>query len=96
VSLTGVTGAADAPPTWLTDASLAAGALGRSTDLPVVVGFGIDTPEKARLAAAHADGVVVGTALVRIIEEAASSEARAAGVTALVGDLRRALSRDAR
>jgi tryptophan synthase alpha chain len=32
------------------------------------VGFGIDGPEKAADAAEHADGVVVGSALVKIIE----------------------------
>jgi tryptophan synthase alpha chain len=36
--------------------------------LPVVVGFGIDSPDKARAAAAEVDGVVVGTALVREVE----------------------------
>jgi tryptophan synthase alpha chain len=88
VSLTGVTGAAEAP---LAEASRAAGALGKETGLPVVVGFGIDSPEKARLAASHADGVVVGTALVRRIEEKASPGARAASLKSLVGELRAAL-----
>ena len=35
------------------------------TDLPVAVGFGIGTPEKAREVATFADGVVVGSAIVR-------------------------------
>ena len=35
------------------------------TDRPVVMGVGISTPEQARAAAAHADGVIVGSALVR-------------------------------
>jgi tryptophan synthase alpha chain len=34
------------------------------TDLPVAVGFGISTPEQVRLVAAHADAVVVGSAVV--------------------------------
>lgn len=37
--------------------------------LPVVLGFGISTPEQVRAAAEVADGVVVGSALVRFIEE---------------------------
>lgn len=88
VSLTGVTGAAEAP---LEAASRAAGALGEVTSLPVVVGFGVDSPEKARRAAAHADGVVVGTALVRRIEEEATPSARASGLRSLIADLRAAL-----
>jgi len=39
----------------------------RHTQLPVCVGFGIRTAETARTIAAHADGVVVGTALVDAI-----------------------------
>jgi len=37
------------------------------TDLPIAVGFGISTPEQARLVAAHADAVVVGSAIVNQI-----------------------------
>jgi tryptophan synthase alpha chain len=88
VSLTGVTGAASAP---LREASRAAGALATATGLPAVVGFGIDTPAKAREAAAHAAGVVVGTAIVRRIEEGESPEARRDSVRGLVTELRRAL-----
>lgn len=36
-----------------------------ATDLPVAVGFGISTPEQAAEAAAFADGVIVGSAVVR-------------------------------
>lgn len=39
------------------------------TDLPVAVGFGISTPEQAAEVAGVADGVVVGSALVRALEE---------------------------
>ena len=39
------------------------------TDVPVVLGFGLSTPEQVREAAAVADGVVVGSALVRFLEE---------------------------
>jgi tryptophan synthase alpha chain len=42
------------------------------TDLPVVVGFGIATPEQARQVALHADGVVVGSALIEKIAAAKS------------------------
>jgi tryptophan synthase alpha chain len=40
----------------------------RFTKIPAVVGFGIDGPEQARRIAPHADGVVVGSALVRLVE----------------------------
>jgi tryptophan synthase alpha chain len=41
--------------------------------LPVAVGFGISTPEQVREAARLADGVVVGSAIVAAIEEAAAA-----------------------
>jgi tryptophan synthase alpha chain len=37
--------------------------------LSVGVGFGISTPEQAREVARYADGVVVGSAIIRLIEE---------------------------
>jgi tryptophan synthase alpha chain len=39
------------------------------TDEPIVLGFGLSTPEQVASAAAVADGVVVGSALVRFLEE---------------------------
>src|SRR5579862_6636592 len=44
----------------------------RVTKLPLAVGFGISTPEQARSVAAMADGVVVGSAFVRMIEQRAT------------------------
>lgn len=41
----------------------------RKTRLPVAVGFGISTPEQVAAVAEIADGVVVGSALVRVVEE---------------------------
>jgi tryptophan synthase alpha chain len=41
----------------------------RKVDLPVAVGFGISSPEQVSAVARVADGVVVGSALVRLIEE---------------------------
>ena len=40
-----------------------------ATTLPVAVGFGISTPEQAKTVAGLADGVVVGSAIVKIIEK---------------------------
>lgn len=65
ISRLGVTGArADAPP----DLERQVARLRRASDLPVAVGFGISTPEQVRAAAAVADGVVVGSALVAALE----------------------------
>jgi tryptophan synthase alpha chain len=44
------------------------------TSLPVAVGFGVSTPMQAHQLAAYADGVVVGSAYVRRIEEAISEK----------------------
>jgi tryptophan synthase alpha chain len=88
VSVTGVTGSQAAP---LATASEEAGAVRRAVGIPVVVGFGIDSPAKARAAATHADGVVVGTALVLAIEAGQSREARLADATKLIRSLRQAL-----
>jgi tryptophan synthase alpha chain len=43
-------------------------ALRAHTDLPVAVGFGISTPEQARSVGKLADGIVVGSAIVKLIE----------------------------
>jgi tryptophan synthase alpha chain len=60
------------------------------TEVPVAVGFGIGTPEQAAgAAAAGADGVIVGSRLVRAAGE---SEDPAAAVAALVRDFSTALS----
>ena len=39
------------------------------TDLPLAVGFGINTPQQASEIGKIADGVIVGSAIVKIIEE---------------------------
>lgn len=43
------------------------------TDLPVVMGFGISTPEQAAAVAAEADGVVVASALMRMVLDGAGA-----------------------
>ena len=40
-----------------------------TTDVPVAVGFGISTPEQARAMYAVADGAIVGSAIVKIVEK---------------------------
>ena len=61
VSITGITGAAEAEAT---DVGPEVARIKSATDLPVIVGFGINTPEKSRTIASVADGAVVGSAIV--------------------------------
>jgi len=53
------------------------------TDKPVLVGVGISTPAHAAEAAAHADGVIVGSALVRRLLDGGGPEEAAAFVASL-------------
>lgn len=70
VSLTGVTGErASLPP----DLVGLLRTLRAVTTKPVCVGFGISTPEQAALVGEAADGVIVGSAIVRLIERHAGS-----------------------
>ena len=84
VNLLGVTGERGSLPTTSTDL---ARRLKRTTDRPVVMGFGVSSPALAREAAAHADGVVVASALMRMRLDGASPEQ----LGAAVADLRAAL-----
>ena len=61
VSITGITGAA-APQA--VDVAPEVARIKSQTELPVIVGFGIRTPEASRAIAAIADGAVVGSAIV--------------------------------
>jgi tryptophan synthase alpha chain len=70
ISRTGVTGAREDLPAAL-DAQVRAAR--DASSLPVAVGFGISRAEQAKTVAGFADGVVVGSALVRLIEEHAAS-----------------------
>jgi tryptophan synthase alpha chain len=63
------------------------------SDLPVVLGVGISTPHQAAAAAAVADGVIVGTALVRRVLEAENGVAAVARVGAAVGELAEVMRR---
>jgi tryptophan synthase alpha chain len=64
VSVAGITGQQQAA---LGSIEEAVGRLKAATELPVAVGFGVRTPEQAAAIARHADGVVVGSALVEIV-----------------------------
>ncbi len=64
VSITGITGAAAPQPA---DVAPEVARIKAATDLPVIVGFGITTPDAARGIAGIADGCVVGSAIVKDI-----------------------------
>ena len=64
VSVAGVTGARTDLPAGLVDRVRW---LKTQADVPILVGFGISSPEQARAVAQVADGVIVGSALVRLV-----------------------------
>jgi tryptophan synthase alpha chain len=83
VSLTGITGERDELPPRLTETVTRVRAV---SSVPVAVGFGISTPAQAGAVAELADGVIVGTRIVR-----AAGEGGAAAVGTVVGELADAL-----
>src|SRR5262249_20099442 len=72
VSVAGITGERTKLPPELVDN---VGWLRTQTDLPICIGFGISTPEHVKLLAPVADGLIVGSAIVRRIA-AASEQSR--------------------
>jgi tryptophan synthase alpha chain len=73
VSVAGVTGMRAELPK---DLSSRLELVRRSSPVPVVAGFGISTAEQARVIGAHADGVVVGSAIVRTAHTEGAAAAR--------------------
>ncbi|SLN66558.1 Tryptophan synthase alpha chain [Pseudoruegeria aquimaris] len=69
VSITGITGAAEAEAA---DVAPEVARIKSAANLPVIVGFGVNTPEKAKAIAGVADGTVVGSAIVKQIGEGKS------------------------
>jgi tryptophan synthase alpha chain len=90
VSITGITGSASADSGAVGEA---VARIKRYTKLPVCVGFGIRTPDAARAIAEHANGAVVGTALVDALKASLDAENRATAKTVgAVADLVAALA----
>lgn len=63
----------------------------RYTDLPIAVGFGISKKEEAKKIAAWADGVIVGSALVRLIEENTGKRLLMPKVTRFIRSMKKVL-----
>jgi tryptophan synthase alpha chain len=94
VSITGITGAAGADTAAVSEA---VARIKRHTKLPVCVGFGIRTPDQARVIAGHANGAVVGTALVDALSGSLGADGRATPKTVgAVADLVAALAQGVR
>ncbi len=89
VSINGITGAAIADYSQVSEAVRR---IKGHTDLPVAVGFGVKNAENAKAIATHADGVVVGSALIDALKRSLDADDRATGetvaaVTALVSQI---------
>jgi tryptophan synthase alpha chain len=88
VSTVGTTGERDELPSGLADLVAATKA---EAEVPVAVGFGIGSPEQAATVGRIADGVIIGSRLVRAAGEAGSPEAAAEAVAAFLRETRVAL-----
>lgn len=89
VSIAGVTGTASADPAKV---GRHIAEIKKTTDLPIVAGFGIKSPEDARAMSAIADGVVVGSALVQAIADQADDPGLPAKIGAQAASLAGALT----
>jgi tryptophan synthase alpha chain len=90
VSVLGVTGVKTADPERISDLVRS---IRGETELPVGVGFGISTPAQAARVAAISDAVIVGSALSKLVEEAADADAAVAAVRELSTSLKQATRR---
>lgn len=89
VSTVGTTGERRELPSGLADLVSATRA---EADVPVAVGFGIGTPEQVGRVGEVADGVIVGSRLVRAAGEAGSAQSASEAVTTFLRDARAALA----
>jgi tryptophan synthase alpha chain len=89
VSDTGVTGERDGLPDGLAELVAAVRA---EASVPAAVGFGIGTPEQAAAVGQIADGVIVGTRLVRAVDEADGAQPAAEAVSRFIRAAREAIS----
>jgi tryptophan synthase alpha chain len=88
VALRGVTGIREVLPP---DLSAGIARVRAATDLPVAVGFGVSTPEQVAAVAREADGVIVGSALVRAVEAQLEAGGGLPDVVARAGEFAAAL-----
>jgi tryptophan synthase alpha chain len=85
VSVTGVTGVRSPESREI---ETFVGRVREKTGLPLYIGFGISSPEKARDTVRYGDGVIIGSALVRLIKQSGSSEEAVQRVTEFLTEVR--------
>jgi tryptophan synthase alpha chain len=89
VSTIGTTGERDELPAHLREL---VESVRKESPVPTAVGFGISTPEQAAQVGGLADGVIIGTRLVRAVAEADGAEVAADAVAELLAPIRTSLS----
>ncbi len=89
ISITGITGTLK--PT-AEDVKMGLEKVRKCSSLPIVIGFGISTPAQASQIASLADGIVVGSAFVKLIEETPVKADLLAAVFSFARDLKNVLS----
>jgi tryptophan synthase alpha chain len=90
VSTVGVTGEREELPAELSDLISAAK---EEASVPVAVGFGISTSDQAAAVGKVADGVIIGTRLVRAVADAPGRDSAVGAVTEFLSETRAALAR---
>ena len=83
-SVMGVTGARTSVSTGAADL---VARVRKTTSLPVAVGLGVSTGEQAKGVAAYADGVIVGSAFIKALQDAPDEESGLVAVTELAREL---------
>jgi tryptophan synthase alpha chain len=89
VSLTGTTGVKGSLSKDLNEKTVL---IKKNVDQPVLVGFGISGPEQAKQAALASDGVIIGSAIVKMIAETPDPEERQNKVAQFVAGVKKAIS----
>ncbi len=90
-SLMGVTGVRDSVTSGAKDL---VARLRTVTEKPVAVGLGVSTPEQAREVAQYADGVIVGSAFIKLVQEAPTLDSAVARVRELAQALSAAIAEE--
>ena len=61
------------------------------TDIPLAVGFGVSTPEQAAEVAVHADGVIIGSRLIKIVSDTHDIDLASRSITSLLNEVNEVL-----
>lgn len=91
ISITGVTGTA-APK--IEDIAREVGKIRKLTKMPIAVGFGISSAEQARAIGALADGIVIGSAVVKLVDENRDNPELLKVVSGYAGEMKSALKKN--